>query len=80
MENKTVFKKLHEGTVAQAEELTLKRWQEDNILEKVLEKGENDPTYVFFEGPPTANGNPGIHHVISRTLKDWVCRYKIRRQ
>ena len=76
MENKTVFKKLHEGTVAQAEELTLKRWQEDNILEKVLEKGENDPTYVFFEGPPTANGNPGIHHVISRTLKDWVCRYK----
>ncbi len=76
MENKTVFKKLHEGSVAQAEELTLKRWQEDNILEKVLEKGENDPTYVFFEGPPTANGNPGIHHVISRTLKDWVCRYK----
>lgn len=76
MDNKTVFKKLHEGSVAQAEELTLKRWQEDKILERVLEKGKNDPTYIFFEGPPTANGNPGIHHVISRTLKDWVCRYK----
>ena len=32
--------------------------------------------YVFYEGPPTANGNPGIHHVVARTLKDWVCRYK----
>lgn len=76
MENKEVFKKLFEGSVAQAEEKTLERWKKDNILEKVLEKGKNDPTYVFFEGPPTANGNPGIHHVISRTLKDWVCRYK----
>ena len=76
MEKELVFETLHEGSVSEAEVETLKRWQEDNILEKVLEKGKNDPTYVFFEGPPTANGNPGIHHVISRTLKDWVCRYK----
>lgn len=76
MEKKNVFEPLLDGTAAQAEEVTLKRWTEDNILDKVLEKGKNDPTYVFFEGPPTANGNPGIHHVISRTLKDWVCRYK----
>ncbi|WAW15615.1 isoleucine--tRNA ligase [Peptostreptococcus equinus] len=76
MENKEVFRKLDDSGIAQSEEKTLKRWKEDNILERVLEKGKNDPTYVFFEGPPTANGNPGIHHVISRTLKDWVCRYK----
>lgn len=71
-----VFEPLLDCSTSQAEEVTLKRWKEDNILEKVLEKGQNDPTYVFYEGPPTANGNPGIHHVISRTLKDWVCRYK----
>lgn len=76
MEKEFVFEKLLDCSVSEAEEQTLKGWQKDNILEKVLEKGENDPTYVFFEGPPTANGNPGIHHVISRTLKDWVCRYK----
>ncbi|WP_101773019.1 isoleucine--tRNA ligase [Peptostreptococcus faecalis] len=76
MENKVVFQKLVDSGIAEAEEKTLKRWKEDNILEKVLEKGKNDPTYIFYEGPPTANGNPGIHHVISRTLKDWVCRYK----
>lgn len=76
MSKKEVFEKLYDGSVSEAEEKTLEWWQKDDILEKVLEKGKNDPTYVFFEGPPTANGNPGIHHVISRTLKDWVCRYK----
>ena len=76
MTKKMVFDKLFEGSVSDAELETLKTWEKDNILERVLEKGKNDPTYVFFEGPPTANGNPGIHHVISRTLKDWVCRYK----
>lgn len=76
MEKENVFEKLLDGNIAEAEEVTLKSWMDDNILERVLEKGKNDPTYVFYEGPPTANGNPGIHHVISRTLKDWVCRYK----
>src|SRR3712207_2917160 len=76
MGSKKVFEPLLDCSVSEAEEVTLKRWTEDNILEKVLEKGKNDPTFVFYEGPPTANGNPGIHHVISRTLKDWVCRHK----
>lgn len=76
MTKELVFQKLFDGSVSDAELETLKTWEKDNILEKVLEKGKNDPTYVFYEGPPTANGNPGIHHVISRTLKDWVCRYK----
>lgn len=76
MSKEVVFDKLLDCSISEAEEKTLEWWKEDNILEKVLEKGKNDPTYVFYEGPPTANGNPGIHHVISRTLKDWVCRYK----
>ena len=70
------FKPLVDSSVKQAEAEVSKYWNEIDILKKTLEKGENDPGFVFFEGPPTANGNPGIHHVIARTLKDSVCRYQ----
>ncbi len=51
-------------------------WQSKKIFEKSVTLRENATPYVFYEGPPSANGLPGIHHVISRTLKDLVCRYK----
>ncbi|MGL5506632.1 MAG: isoleucine--tRNA ligase, partial [Paraclostridium sp.] len=70
------FKPLVDSSVKDAEAKVSKYWNDINMLEKTLEKGKNDPSFVFFEGPPTANGNPGIHHVIARTLKDSVCRYK----
>jgi isoleucyl-tRNA synthetase len=70
------FKPLVDNSVKEAEANISKYWDEVNILEKTLEKGENDPSFVFYEGPPTANGKPGIHHVLARTLKDSVCRYK----
>ncbi|CEI73770.1 MULTISPECIES: isoleucine--tRNA ligase [Romboutsia] len=70
------FKSLVDSSVKQAEAEVSKYWNDINILEKTLEKGKNDPSFVFYEGPPTANGNPGIHHVIARTLKDSVCRYQ----
>ncbi|MGL5751969.1 MAG: isoleucine--tRNA ligase [Paraclostridium sp.] len=70
------FKPLVDSSVKNAEANVSKYWNDINMLEKTLEKGKNDPSFVFFEGPPTANGNPGIHHVIARTLKDSVCRYK----
>ena len=70
------FKPLVDSSVKQAEAEVSSYWNDIDILEKTLEKGENDPSFVFYEGPPTANGNPGIHHVVARTLKDWVCRYK----
>ncbi len=54
----------------------LKKWQEHNTFEKSIEIREGETPFVFYEGPPSANGMPGIHHVISRTLKDLVCRYK----
>jgi len=47
-----------------------------NILDKMIETREGNDIFVFYEGPPTANGRPGIHHVIARTLKDSVVRYK----
>ena len=54
----------------------LKRWNEQKAFEKSVELRDGNIPFVFYEGPPSANGLPGIHHVISRTLKDLVCRYK----
>ncbi|GAB4363896.1 MAG: isoleucine--tRNA ligase [Calditrichia bacterium] len=58
------------------EENILEHWDKNKIFQKSLLIRENSPSFVFYEGPPTANGRPGIHHVMSRTLKDVVCRYK----
>ena len=58
------------------EKKILKFWDEHKIFEKSVSSRSEDKPYTFYEGPPTANGKPGIHHVISRTLKDLVCRYK----
>jgi isoleucyl-tRNA synthetase len=58
------------------EKEVLERWQRENAFEKSVEVREGAQPFVFYEGPPSANGLPGIHHVISRTLKDLVCRYK----
>jgi len=54
----------------------LKRWEDDDIFHKSLAIRENSPSFVFYEGPPSANGMPGIHHVIARSIKDIFCRYK----
>ncbi len=54
----------------------LRKWAEEKTFEKSVDQREGNEPFVFYEGPPSANGMPGIHHVISRTLKDLVCRYK----
>jgi isoleucyl-tRNA synthetase len=59
------------------EDEMLGRWTEENILARTLEAREGREDFVFFEGPPTANGKPGIHHVFSRTIKDLFCRYRV---
>ena len=51
-------------------------WKDQRIFEKSLESRKDRPTFVFNEGPPSANGKPGIHHVMARTIKDIFCRYK----
>jgi isoleucyl-tRNA synthetase len=60
----------------QLEEDILRFWQEQEIFNKSIEIRERGPHYAFYEGPPTANGSPGVHHVLSRLYKDVVCRYK----
>lgn len=54
----------------------LNYWEENKIFEKSVETRDPNKPFIFYEGPPTANGRPGIHHVISRTIKDLVCRLK----
>ena len=54
----------------------LARWSEDDTFHKSITTREGHPTFVFYEGPPSANGTPGIHHVMARTIKDVFCRYK----
>ena len=61
-----------------AEEVLVK-WQEEKTFEKSLTEREGQETYVFYEGPPSANGMPGIHHVMARTIKDLFCRYKTQK-
>ena len=51
-------------------------WDQERLFEQTLARNANAPSFVFFEGPPTANGRPGIHHVFSRTIKDLFCRYR----
>jgi isoleucyl-tRNA synthetase len=57
----------------------LELWKEIRAFEEGLKRREGAPSFIFYEGPPTANGLPGVHHVISRTIKDVVCRYKSMR-
>jgi isoleucyl-tRNA synthetase len=54
----------------------LERWRAERLFEKTLEARSGAPPFVFFEGPPTANGRPGIHHVFARTIKDLFCRHR----
>jgi isoleucyl-tRNA synthetase len=55
---------------------TLERWKRERIFQKTLEQTKNGPRFVFFEGPPTANGKPGIHHVLARAFKDVIPRFQ----
>ena len=65
--------------VTSMEEAVLKFWKQAEIFKKTVEQRAGAPEYVFYEGPPTANGKPGVHHVLARVFKDMFPRYKIMR-
>ncbi len=75
-EEKNMFEKLSDKPVAEVQNEQVAHWNEMNMLDLCVTEREGAPSYVFYEGPPTANGRPGIHHVMARTLKDSVNRYK----
>lgn len=62
--------------LSQVNKDVLKTWEENKTFDMSLKSREGHPSFVFFEGPPSANGMPGIHHVMARTIKDVICRYK----
>jgi len=72
----TEYKGLNLPTVATE---VLDFWKKENIFEKSVTTREGNPPFVFFEGPPSANGLPGIHHVMARAIKDIFCRYKTQK-
>lgn len=74
-----MFKNLSEKPIADVQKEQADNWKKENLLEQCVSQRDGCPEFVFYEGPPTANGKPGIHHVIARTLKDSVCRYKTMR-
>ncbi len=61
---------------AQVADEVLAFWQENDIFQQSVDRREGGPTFTFYEGPPSANGSPGIHHVMARTIKDIFCRYQ----
>jgi len=74
------FREFEKGTpLPSIEDEVLDRWEADGTFERSISERADAEPYVFFEGPPTANGHPGAHHVLARTIKDIVCRYKTMR-
>lgn len=71
------FRALDDLPVKEREEKIAKYWEEIDLLHESLKTREGSKRFNFYEGPPTANGKPGIHHVVSRTLKDLTCRHKV---
>lgn len=72
----TKFEELEKDKVSNVENNIIKFWDKIDILNKSIDNRKNRENFVFYEGPPTANGMPGIHHVLARVLKDTICKYK----
>jgi isoleucyl-tRNA synthetase len=71
-----MLKKLDKFSLPELEKQVLEFWKKNGIFEKSLEKNKKGKEFIFYEGPPTANGRPGIHHVLARAFKDVIPRYK----
>ena len=70
------FKQYKQLSLSNVHKEVLGNWRESDVFDKSIERRKGNPTFTFYEGPPSANGMPGIHHVIARTIKDLFCRYK----
>ena len=70
------FKQLDKRNVKEVEESILKEWKSTDILNETIKNRESSDSWVFYDGPATANGNPGLHHMVAKFLKDSFCKYK----
>ena len=74
MKNK--FKEYNGFNLSDVNKEVLEKWDAEQVFAESMKIREGHPSFVFYEGPPSANGMPGIHHVIARSIKDIFCRYK----
>ena len=70
------FEKLEQGKINEVEQKYSKYWDEKDIFKKSIDNRKSNDNYVFYDGPATANGMPGIHHMMAKLLKDTICKYK----
>ena len=70
------FNEYKQLNLAEVSKEILEQWEKEDLFHKSIETREGNPSFLFFEGPPSANGMPGIHHVMARTIKDTFCRFK----
>ena len=70
------YKEYSKFNLSEVNKEVLKKWDAEDVFAESIKVREGAPSFVFFEGPPSANGMPGIHHVMARTIKDIICRYK----
>jgi len=70
------FKEYKQLSLSKTHKEVLENWRNNDVFNQSIEGRKGNPTFTFYEGPPSANGMPGIHHVIARTIKDLFCRYK----
>ena len=70
------FNEYKQLNLADVSKEILEQWEQEDLFRKSIETREGNPSFLFFEGPPSANGMPGIHHVMARTIKDTFCRFK----
>lgn len=71
-----MYKEYQGLNLPEIDEQIVQFWEENQVFEKSVEERDPENTYVFYEGPPSANGKPGIHHVMARTIKDLFCRFQ----
>lgn len=71
------FKSLSKEKVDVVESSILDGWKREDVFNESIKNRENDPYYVFYDGPATANGHPGLHHMVAKFLKDTMCKYKV---
>ena len=74
--NTRKYKEIKNLTQVQIEQEIAQFWKSEQVFENCITTREGKTPYVFYEGPPSANGKPGIHHVLSRSIKDVFCRFK----
>ena len=71
---KNNYKEYKQLNLTETADAIRKYWEENDTFQKSLDNRDKDNAFVFYEGPPSANGTPGIHHVMARSIKDVVCR------